>query len=134
MSASQQMAACQLVYQIGRKLDDYTDEKGKLHKGFHKFFAVANDISYRQENAAREKEPTQHWQQMQAELIDSQWFRMHSSRATRVIAMFDPIYDLNPSLAEQNVKALARKVVQTKSTHAIIAQEKRVSDRNIGGR
>ena len=54
----------------------------------------------------------EHWQTVQSTLIDSQWARRYTIRASTVIAMFDPDYDQAPGVAEQRVEAVLRPPVQ----------------------
>jgi GH24 family phage-related lysozyme (muramidase) len=100
LSASQQMALSQLVFQMGTNLEQFVT-----------FLGALND-----ENGAREvaqldgfvQTGTQHWQTVQSTLIDSQWARRYSIRASTVIAMFDPDYNRQPGAAEQRVEAVLR--------------------------
>jgi hypothetical protein len=100
LSASQQMALSQLVFQMGTNLEQ-----------FAAFLGALND-----ENGVREvaqldgfvQTGTQHWQTVQSTLIDSQWARRYSIRASTVIAMFDPDYNRQPGAAEQRVEAVLR--------------------------
>ncbi len=94
LTASQQMALSQLVYQMGINLEEFTQ-----------FLSTVNDPSYRDaaqpgSNAAAEAE---HWKMVQSSLIQSQWARRYSSRAVSVIAMFDPQYEQDPREAERKV-------------------------------
>jgi len=96
LSASQQMAITQLVYQMGVNLEE-----------FSQFLMLINQDA-RLENAsytvggAGDRE---YWEQVQASLIHSQWARKYSTRAITVIAMFDADYAESPSAAERRVKA-----------------------------
>jgi hypothetical protein len=54
----------------------------------------------------------EHWRTVQTSLMESQWARRYSVRASSVIAMFDPAYSNEPSLAEQRVLAVLRPAVE----------------------
>jgi hypothetical protein len=100
LTASQQMALSQLVFQMGTNLQQFVD-----------FLGALND-----EDGARElaqldgfmETDAQHWQTVQSTLIDSQWARKYTIRASTVIAMFDPAYNQQPGAAEQRVEAVLR--------------------------
>jgi hypothetical protein len=100
LTASQQMALSQLVFQMGTNLEQFVA-----------FLGALND-----ENGARElaqldgimETDAQHWQTVQGTLIDSQWARKYSIRASTVIAMFDPDYNRQPGAAERRVEAVLR--------------------------
>lgn len=100
LTASQQMALSQLVFQMGVNLEEF------VH-----FLSAINDVSsYRDagqpaSSAAREKE---HWRTVQRTLIQSDWARRYTDRAVAVIAMFDPDYDRDPRRAERQVRTRIR--------------------------
>jgi hypothetical protein len=105
LTASQQMALSQLVFQMGVNLEEFTQ-----------FLSTVNDdVGYRDSaepgnSAAWQAE---HWKTVQSTLIQSQWARRYTSRAVSVIAMFDPDYAQNPQEAERKVLAQIR----PKATH-----------------
>lgn len=104
LTASQQMALSQLVFQMGVNLEEFTQ-----------FLGSVNDMSYRDSAqpgsyAAWEAE---HWKTVQSTLIQSQWARRYTTRAVSVIAMFDPNYQQDPREAERKVMAQIR----PKATH-----------------
>jgi hypothetical protein len=105
LTASQQMALSQLVFQMGVNLEEFTQ-----------FLSTVNDdVGYRDSadpgnSAAWQAE---HWKTVQSTLIQSQWARRYTSRAVSVIAMFDPTYAQNPQEAERKVLAQIR----PKATH-----------------
>jgi hypothetical protein len=104
LTASQQMALSQLVFQMGVNLEEFTQ-----------FLSSVNDVSYRDSAqpgtyAAWEAE---HWKTVQSTLIQSQWARRYTTRAVSVIAMFDPNYQQDPREAERKVMAQIR----PKATH-----------------
>jgi hypothetical protein len=99
LTASQQMAITQLVYQMGVNLEEFTQ-----------FLTLINQDA-RLENASYTVGAVgdrQYWQEVQASLIHSQWARKYSTRAVAVIAMFDPDYAESPSAAERRVKTTLR--------------------------
>ncbi len=101
LSASQQMAMTQLVYQMGVNLEQ-----------FSQFLDLVNrDIS----SATLLDQPvagdTDYWKSVQLSLTQSQWARLYRTRATSVIAMLDPRYSDDPSVAERRVGAILRPAV-----------------------
>lgn len=98
LTASQQMAFTQLVFQMGTNLEQFVG-----------FLGAVND-----QDGARElpqldgfiETDTEHWKSVQGTLIDSQWARKYTVRAAAVIAMFDPQYSLEPGIAEQRIEAV----------------------------
>jgi hypothetical protein len=98
LTASQQMALSQLVFQMGTNLG-----------GFVQFLDAVNDEDNAHELAKLDgylETYTEHWQRVQSTLIDSQWARRYSVRATAVIAMFDPEYGMQPGRAQEQVAAV----------------------------
>jgi hypothetical protein len=104
LTAPQQMALTQLVFQMGTNL-----------QAFVEFLGALND-----ENGLRElalldgymETDEEHWRTVQSTLIDSQWARRYTVRAATVIAMFDPNYNQEPAAAEQRVEAILRPPVE----------------------
>lgn len=96
LTAYQQMALSQLVFQMGINLEEFT----------HFLGAINDDAEYRDASLSPgEMEPdAQHWKNVQSMLIQSDWARRYSTRAISVIAMFDPEYEDNPAAAEREVK------------------------------
>ena len=92
LTASQQMAVTQLVYQMGVNLEEFT-----------KFLGLINGDS--------EDAETTHWKAVQQSLVQSQWARLYRTRAVAVIAMLDPQYAKNPKVAERRVGAVLRPAV-----------------------
>jgi hypothetical protein len=100
LTGPQQMALSQLVFQMGTNL-----------QAFVGFLGALND-----EHGARELPQLDgylltdqdHWRTVQATLIDSQWARRYTVRASTVIAMFDPDYNREPVASEQRVAAILR--------------------------
>jgi hypothetical protein len=96
LSASQQMAVSQLVYQMGVNLEE-----------FSQFLSLINrdnvDSSQLPMPAGADPE---YWKTVQLSLVQSQWARAYRGRAISVIAMLDPRYTDNPTGAERRVSAV----------------------------
>jgi hypothetical protein len=111
LTASQQMALSQLVFQMGVNLEEFTQFLG----------AINEDASYRDsvQPVSTAEPATEHWKAVQTTLIQSQWARRYSTRAISVIAMFDPTYENDPRAAERKVQATLRPPVShhRKKTH-----------------
>lgn len=100
LTAAQQMALSQLVYQMGVNLESFVQ-----------FLAVLNRDPVLQNVALTEGGAVvapDHWKEVQQTLIKSQWARRYSTRAVTVIAMFDPGYEQNPQAAEKQIQAVLR--------------------------
>ncbi len=100
LTGSQQMALSQLVFQMGTNLEQFVQ-----------FLDALNDDGNARELAQLDgymETYGEHWKTVQGTLIDSQWARRYSSRATSVIAMFDPVYNLGPNVAEERIEATLR--------------------------
>jgi len=100
LTAPQQMALSQLVFQMGVNLEEFVQ-----------FLAVLNYDPLLQDVAVTDGGPdgqVEYWKAVQQTLIDSQWARRYSTRAVTVIAMFDPNYNENPKAAEQRIQAVLR--------------------------
>jgi len=100
LTAQQQMALSQLVFQMGVNLEEFVQFLGVLNGN-----ATIGDPP--QPSAATETE-ADHWNAVQRTLIESQWARRYSGRASTVIAMFDPEYIQDPGGAERRVAATLR--------------------------
>ena len=97
----QQMAISQLVFQMGTNLEEFTQfldlvNRDDIAAPLAKKVA-ASDVTY--------------WNGVQKSLIQSQWARLYRVRAISVIAMLDPRYNQNPSMAERRVGAVLRPAV-----------------------
>ena len=93
LTASQQMAMTQLVYQMGVNLQEFSS-----------FLTLVNqDSALSQALAAADREGAQYWRDVQLSLVQSQWARLYRQRATSVIAMLDPQYADDPSGAEHSI-------------------------------
>lgn len=94
LTAAQQMAMTQLVYQMGVNLES-----------FNRFLFLMNDDSAAILTYGPGVFDADHWDDVQAALVQSQWARSYRARAVSVIAMLNPEYPDNPVTAEQNVSA-----------------------------
>lgn len=101
LTAAQQMALSQLVYQMGVNLEEFAQFLGLLNNSG----PVLQDASLSNQVDSSQ---TKHWKAVQQSLIESQWARRYSTRASVVIAMFDPNYAENPKAAEKQVQAVLR--------------------------
>ena len=97
LTASQQMALSQLVFQMGVNLQEFVQFLDVVNSGTGSSGAIETDL--------------EHWKTVQHTLIESQWARRYSGRAATVIAMFDPQYEQNPRAAERQVEATLRPAV-----------------------
>lgn len=98
LTASQQMALSQLVFQMGVNLEEF------VH-----FLAAINDYSsYREETPRVSRVESENWKTVQQSLIQSDWARRYTRRAVAVIAMFNPDYDKDPEKAERQVRTKIR--------------------------
>ena len=106
LTASQQMAMTQLVYQMGVNLEEFNQflnlinsdsAAGDTNAVPAPHSAMASDVSY--------------WKAVQQSLIHSQWARKYRVRALSVIAMLDPKYPDDPRMAERRVGATLRPAV-----------------------
>jgi hypothetical protein len=98
LTASQQMALSQLVFQMGVNLEEFTQ-----------FLGAINDPSL--PNATLAGGDEEHWKVVQSTLIQSDWARRYSTRAIAVIAMFDPDYEQDPLAAERRVRVQVHPLV-----------------------
>jgi hypothetical protein len=114
LGASQQMALSQLVYQMGVNLEQ-----------FSQFLALINtDSSITDASTAEAMLNADHWKAVQASLIHSQWARLYRTRAVAVIAMLDPQYPDDPSVAERRVSATLRPaVVRRRKSRAAVSRQ-----------
>jgi len=101
LSGSQQMALSQLVYQMGVNLEEFSQFLGLINGDSLPVPAVHNVFA---EDAA-------YWKSVQQSLEQSQWARLYRTRAISVIAMLDPRYNENPTMAERRVGATLRPAV-----------------------
>ena len=103
LTASQQMALSQMVFQMGVNLEEFVRFLDTLNSG-------TSSPETAQGHGPAESGDPEHWRTVQRMLIESQWARLYSRRASTVIAMFDPAYSEDPSGALQRVDAVLRPV------------------------
>jgi hypothetical protein len=106
LSASQQMALSQLVYQMGVNLQQFSQFLDLMNNYSEKIDTAAESIARR--DFATDAE---YWKTVQQSLVQSQWARLYRARAVSVIAMLDPLYVDEPGTAEQRVGAMLRPAV-----------------------
>jgi GH24 family phage-related lysozyme (muramidase) len=94
LSASQQMAMTQLVYQMGINLQEFSTFLGLMNR---------DNVA---ESAAMARTDRAYWREVQLSLVQSQWARLYRERAKAVIAMLDPSYEANPTRAERRINAV----------------------------
>ncbi len=104
MSASQQMALSQLVYQMGVNLAQFDEFLSLINAGAPEHVAEASVES----TPSGDRE---YWRSVQHSLMQSQWAKLYRARAIAVIAMLDPAYADDPATAEQLVGATLRPAV-----------------------
>ncbi len=95
LTASQQMALTQLVYQMGFNLVEFNQFLSLINDESNAELLVVSPVDFE----------TEHWQAAQAALIESHWARLFRARAVSVIAMLDPHYLDDPRAAEMRVNA-----------------------------
>ena len=97
LTGPQQMALSQLVFQMGVNLEEFVQ-----------FLSAINGDGLQTISLVADSPPSDadQWKAVQATLMDSQWARRYSGRASTVIAMFDPRYTDDPSGAERRVEAV----------------------------
>jgi hypothetical protein len=111
LTASQQMALTQLVYQIGFNLQEFTEFLALINNDelpVRNATAGGAEKSLLRQATARTSPATAYWQSVQKSLTQSQWARLYRARAIAVIAMFDPRYVASPTAAERRVSAVLR--------------------------
>jgi hypothetical protein len=121
LTASQQMALSQLVYQMGVNLEEFTEFRSLINHeplpGDSTASPEVRDVALRAANATASAGAT-YWKAVQQSLEQSQWARLYRARAVAVIAMLDPRYAENPSMAERRVSAVLRPVSHRRRARA----------------
>jgi hypothetical protein len=121
LTAPQQMALSQLVYQMGVNLEEFSQFLQLINNGLAtNSNPVAADTGY--------------WKAVQESLIHSQWARLYRTRATSVIAMLDPAYSEGPQAAERRVSATLRPAVVHRRRGRAAAPRKLASSSGSRGR
>ncbi len=111
MSASQQMALSQLVFQMGVNLEEFNTFLGVInHANFGTAKSVAAGTGVGEEVGKLAAQDELDWKSAQKSLVESQWARLYRTRAVAVIAMLNPDYEDNPAIAERQVGATLRPV------------------------
>ena len=106
LSASQQMALSQMVYQMGVNLRHFNQFLDLINNRVAAGEAGAVSL-VRSDFSAN----VDYWTTVQQSLVQSQWARLYRARAVAVIAMLDPKYVEGPGVAEQRVGAMLRPAV-----------------------
>ncbi|QNI32447.1 hypothetical protein H7849_26350 [Alloacidobacterium dinghuense] len=115
LTGPQQMALSQLVFQMGVNLEEFVQ-----------FLSAINDSTLQTAEPPATIAPEDaHWKTVQRTLIESQWAHQYTSRATSVIAMFDPEYLDDPPAAERRVAAELPPPVRHHRRKAHSSQSKR---------
>jgi hypothetical protein len=96
LTASQQMAMTQLVYQMGVNLDEFSDFLSVVNSDPAAGALALGPVEYDAER----------WRAAQESLVDSRWATLYRIRAIAVIAMLDPRYLDDPLAAETRISAL----------------------------
>jgi len=105
LSASQQMALTQLVYQMGYNLQEFSTFLGLINS----YSPVVEPAAVAEPGAF--SSDAAYWKTVQQSLVQSQWARLYRVRAVSVIAMLDPEYPDGPRMAEQRVGAMLHPAV-----------------------
>jgi hypothetical protein len=106
LTASQQMALTQLVYQMGVNLQQFSQFLGLInHSG------ETDDAAPAPTATDAFATDADYWRNVQRSLVQSQWARLYRVRAVAVIAMLDPNYGDAPGAAEQQVGAMLHPAV-----------------------
>ncbi|MBV8631105.1 MAG: hypothetical protein JOZ83_09300, partial [Silvibacterium sp.] len=101
LTGSQQMALSQLVFQMGVNLEEFSQFLSAINgDGIQ---TISQTIASASGEAPNDSD---RWIAVQAALIDSQWARRYTGRASTVIAMFDPNYLDDPQGAERRVEVV----------------------------
>lgn len=115
LTASQQMALTQLVYQMGVNLAEFDHFLALINNEPDPSLSATTAVPAPAGTAplpAASVSDAGHWDAVQASLEQSQWARLYRTRAVAVIAMLDPQYAQSPSLAERRIAATLRPAVR----------------------
>jgi hypothetical protein len=130
LTASQQMAMTQLVYQMGVNLAEFNQFLGLMNHASDgpapdEHVSVGSDGGLAAVAETMPASDAEYWKTVQQSLVMSQWARLYRARAVAVIAMLDPRYSDGPGRAEQRVGAMLRPVAVERrkgsavSSHAV---------------
>lgn len=115
LTASQQMALSQLVYQMGVNLEEFSQFLTLINRE-----ADSKDTDAAMPSDLPATGSHEYWSAVQGSLVQSQWARLYRARAVTVIAMLDPRYAEDPPLAEKRIAATLHPAVgrRHRSRHA----------------
>jgi hypothetical protein len=130
LTASQQMAITQLVYQMGVNLEQFTQFRALIN---HDVLPDGSQQDFEQ-MAALHRTPAMnaaYWDTVQRSLMQSQWARLYRARAIAVIAMLDPNYASSPTAAERRISAILRPArrsrVRANASEELVSEQKKSS-------
>ena len=127
LTALQQMAMSQLVYQMGVNLAEFSQFLGLVNSD-----AVGNAGGMELAAIERSGPDAEYWAGVQKSLIESQWARLYRTRAISVIAMLDPRYEDGPAAAEHRVGVILRPAVVHRHRGRAVATTRQVSAKSGG--
>lgn len=123
LTAWQQMALGQLVFQMGTNLEEFSQFLDLINR---------DEIAAPTGKKVRPRDVA-YWHDVQKSLIQSQWARLYRTRAISVIAMLDPRYSQNPRMAERRVGAVLRPAVIHRHRHGHAAAKELATNRRHSG-
>lgn len=129
LTASQQMAMTQLVYQMGVNLEEFNQFLNLINSD-----SVANDTNAAPAPHSGVAADVAYWKAVQQSLIHSQWARKYRARALSVIAMLDPKYPDDPRMAERRVGVTLRPAVMHRRKGRAAASRQLASNSGHAGR
>jgi hypothetical protein len=115
LTASQQMALTQLVYQMGVNLEEFNQFLALINPEAGPRTAAVEPAISAETTPVAFDQTSDYWNGVQKSLIESQWARLYRTRAISVIAMLDPAYGDSPSAAERRVGLTLRPAVVRRS-------------------
>lgn len=139
LTAPQQMALSQLVYQMGVNLEEFGNFRSLINSEPGVALAMA---SFEADRMSPDSGPASlessagsptnlpvpavtpgsgdYWRAVQQSLIQSQWARLYRARAVSVIAMLDPRYLDDPAGSEQRIAAVLHPVVHRHRSRGVL--------------
>ena len=121
LTASQQMALTQLVYQMGVNLEEFSQFLALINPGAGPRTAAVELAVPTDTTPVVFDQTAEYWTGVQRSLIESQWARLYRTRAISVIAMLDPAYGDNPVAAERRVGVTLRPAVVRRGRRNVAA-------------
>lgn len=118
LTASQQMALSQLVYQMGVNLQEFSQFLGLMNSSTMPQAGVQQAALTESALPSTREASAAYWKSAQQSLEQSQWARLYRARAVAVIAMLDPQYAENPAAAERRVSAVLHPLRRRRSRAA----------------